>query len=67
MYTEVDYPSKKALKEAVARGDKVRLYAPGLGAPREEGWDAVEGPHYPKPHKWYAEVFMVAGVVTKVR
>ena len=27
---------------------------------------SVEGPHYPKPHKWYARVEAVDGIITKV-
>lgn len=67
MYTTTNYPTKKALKEAVANGETVTLFAPGLGAPKENGIEAVEGPHYPKPHSWYAEVTVENGVVTKVK
>lgn len=67
MYTEENFKTKKAFKEAVAAGKQVRLYAPGLGAPKENGKECVEGPHYPAPHAWYAEVEVVGGVVTKVR
>lgn len=67
MYTTKDFPTKKALKEAVARGDKVTIYAPGLGVPKHDGREFLEGPHYPKPHTWYAEVEMKDGLVVKVR
>ena len=67
MYTERNFKSKKEFREAVARGDKVGLFAPGLGAPKSEGTEFVEGPHYPEPHRWYAEVTMRDGVVVKVR
>jgi hypothetical protein len=67
MYTETNYKSKKALKEAVAAGVKVRCYAPGLGAPPENGQCAVEGPHFPQPHKWYATVTIVNGLVVAVK
>lgn len=67
MYTTTDFKSKKAFKDAVAKGDKIRLYAPGLGAPKDNGTETVEGPHYPKPHTWYAQVTVVDGVVTKVK
>ena len=67
MYTIVDLKTKKALKEAVAAGKKVRLYAPGLGRPVENGAETVEGPHYPKPHTWYAQVEMKDGIVVKVK
>ena len=56
MYVRPNFPTKKALKEAVARGDRVVVFAPGLGAPRTAGEESVEGPHAPKPHTWYARV-----------
>lgn len=67
MYTSINYPTKKALKEAVAAGKRVTLFAPGLGTPKENGTEFVEGPHYPKPHSWYAQVEMRDGVVVKVK
>ena len=67
MYTEKNYKSKKELKADVAAGKEVRLFAPGLGAPKDNGTEFVEGPHYPQPHKWYAEVTMVDGKVVKVK
>lgn len=66
MYTEINFKTKKALKEAVAAGKKVRIYAPGLGTPVDNGTEYLEGPHYPEPHKWYAKVEMKDGVVVKV-
>ena len=67
MYTNVNFTTKKALKEAVARGEKVSIYAPGLGTPKHNGTDFVEGPHYPAAHTWYASVEMRDGVVVKVK
>ena len=77
MYTDRNFKTKKALKEAVAayldqeqkRKDgtlyyrhievqPVTIFAPGLGSPKENGTDFVEGPHYPAAHTWYAEVTM---------
>jgi hypothetical protein len=66
MYTSINFKSKKALKEAVAAGQTVTLFAPGLGTPKTEGVEFVEGPHYPQPHKWYAQVTMKDGKVVKV-
>lgn len=56
MYVNPDYPSKAALKRALAEGARVTVFAPGLGTPREAGIETVEGPHYPKPHSWYGQV-----------
>ena len=67
MYTEQDFKTKKAFKEAVAAGTEVRLFAPGLGEPKHNGEESVEGPHYPKPHSWYARVVVKDGVVVKVK
>jgi hypothetical protein len=67
MYTVTDFKTKKALKEAVAAGEKVTIFAPGLGTPKTDGTEFLEGPHYPKPHTWYAQVTMKDGVVAKVK
>lgn len=67
MYTVKNYKSKKALKEDVAKGVEVRIYAPGLGTPKTDGTEFLEGPHYPEPHKWYAQVEMKDGKVVKVK
>lgn len=67
MYTVTNYKSKKALKDAVAQGAKVRIFAPGLGTPKDNGTEFLEGPHYPEPHKWYAQVEMKDGYVVKVK
>ena len=66
MYTDIDYPSKKAVKDALAKGVKIRVYAPGLGTVPENGSVALEGPHYPKPHKWYGTGTMKDGVLAKI-
>jgi hypothetical protein len=67
MYTNIDFKTKKALKEAVAAGKEVTLYSPGIGQPKDNGTEFVEGPHYPKPHTWYAQVEMKDGKVIKVK
>jgi hypothetical protein len=67
MYASRNFKSKKAFKDAVASGEKVELFAPGLGTPKVNGQDFVEGPWYPEPHKWYATVEMKDGVVVKVK
>lgn len=67
MYSSVNFKTKKAFREAVAAGQKVTLFAPGLGSPKENGRECVEGPHFPAPHMWYAEVEMKNGLVVKVK
>jgi hypothetical protein len=67
-YTDTNYKTKKAFKEAVAAGAKERLHNPsGMFPTKQNGTEFVEGPHYPEPHKWYAEVTVVDGIVTKVK
>lgn len=45
----------------------ITIFAPGLGTPVQNGWDTVEGPHSPEPHKWYARVRLVDGIVVEVK
>lgn len=67
-YVDPDYPTKKAFKEAVARGVQHRTYNPsGMFPTQQNGEDVIEGPHYPKPHRWYAAVVVKNGVVEKVK
>lgn len=67
MYTVINFPTKKRLKDAVKGGVKVTIFAPGLGVPKDNGREFLEGPHYPAPHTWYAQVEMVDGVVVRVK
>ena len=67
MYVSPNFQSKKALKEAVAKGEHVTVYSPGPFPANENGTEFVEGPHYPQPHKWYAQVTVRNGVVTAVK
>jgi hypothetical protein len=72
MYTRTNFKSKKDLKAAVTlylegKGPAVTLFAPGLGCPNDNGAEYVEGPHFPSPHRFYAEVFVKDGKVIKVK
>ena len=69
MYTTHNFKTKKALQEAVARGERVSYYQPGPfgGNEPRDGTISVEGPHYPAPHRWYAACTVKDGIVTKVR
>jgi len=64
MYAEVNYKTKKALREAVASAD-VPVYQPGPFEGTRDGSARVEGPHYPAPHAWWASVTLVNGVIPK--
>jgi hypothetical protein len=68
MYVHPNFPTKKALKAAVADGEAVTVSNPGpFGGPPRNGKTCVEGPHYPQPHRWYAEVDITDGLVTGVK
>jgi len=67
MYTTQNFKSKKALREAVKAGERVTIFAPGLGTPVYNGVEYVEGPHFPKAHSWYAEVVVKDGVIITVK
>jgi len=67
MYCSPNFKTKKQLKEAVTSGKKVTVFAPGLGTPKRDGWETLEGPHYPQPHTWYAQVEMRDGLIIKVK
>ena len=66
MYCSINFKTKKQLKEAVASGMQITIFAPGLGTPKTDGKETLEGPHYPKPHTWYASVVMKDGFIVKV-
>lgn len=69
MYTDKNFKTKKALKEAVANGDQVTYYQPGPfgGNEPKDGTFCVEGPHFPAPHQWYATCTAKDGVIVKVK
>jgi hypothetical protein len=69
MYTVRNFKSKKALKEAVAAGEGIRIYQPGPfgGNEPSNGVVCCEGPHYPEPHRWYAECTLKDGLIVKVK
>jgi len=69
MYTVTDYKTKKALKEDVKAGKQVKVYQPnnmGFSIPTDGVVD-LEGPHYPKPHTWYAAATLKNGIVVSVK
>lgn len=47
----------------------VHYYQPGpfIGNEPKDGTIFVEGPHYPQPHKWYAQCTVKDGVIVKVK
>lgn len=69
MYTTIDYRTKKALRDAVRAGEVVTVYQPGPfgGDAPKNGWVVLEGPHYPKPHTWYAQALLSEGQIVSVK
>ena len=66
MYCTHNFKNKKVLKEAVAKGDQVSIFSPGPSPCPSSGRIALEGPHYPEPHKWYAEVEVKDSVIQRI-
>ena len=67
-YVNPDYKTKKEFKKAVDDGIKHLTYNPSAMFPTpQNGTDVIEGPHYPKPHRWYAAVAIEHGFVTEVK
>lgn len=67
-YVRPNFPTKKALKEAVKEGRTVTVFEPGpIGKAPTNGTAFIEGPHYPQPHTWYAQVEVKDGKVVKVK
>jgi hypothetical protein len=72
MYTSTNYKTKKALKDAIAAGSVVSVYQPNdmfgnpQAAPDYSGRVALEGPHYPEAHRWYATGVVENGKLVKV-
>ena len=69
MYTDINFKTKKALKDAVAAGKEVTYYQSGPfgGTEIRDGRITLEGPHYPEPHRWYAQAEVKDGLVVKVK
>jgi hypothetical protein len=68
MYTSTNFATKKAFKEAIANGRKISVFQPGPfgNGDYENGVFVIEGPHYPKPHTWYAKATVENGYVVRV-
>ena len=68
-YASINFKTKKALKEAVASGQKIRVrHVSVMGDTYvTNGTAYLSGPWYPEPHKWYAEVSVKDGFITTVK
>lgn len=67
-YVNPNYKSKKEFIVAVKAGEQHKTYNPsGMFPTTCNGSDVVEGPHYPKPHRWYASVQVRDGIVVSAK
>ena len=66
MYVQPNFKTKKMLKEAITKDQSVEVFSPGPFPPTGDGIEFIEGPHYPEPHRWYARVEVLNGLVIKV-
>jgi hypothetical protein len=79
MYATCNPKTKKELKMLVngrraecaasgARFTGVAAHQPGpFGPDVPDGWHCCEGPHYPEPHRWYAQVRVINGHIVEVK
>lgn len=82
MYTNRNFKTKKEFKQAVEarvahladpqntpHAPAVTYYQPGPfgGNEPRDGTLTFEGPHYPQPHKWYAQAVAKDGEIVKVK
>lgn len=66
-YVNPNFKTKAALKNAVKNGETVTVFSPGPFPANQNGTEYIEGPHYPQPHSWYAQVTVENGKVVKVK
>lgn len=67
-YVMPDYTFKKQFVEAVNNGVKHTTFNPsGFFETPQNGTDVIEGPHNPKPHRWYASVVVKDGIVINAK
>ena len=68
-YVYPNFKYKKQLKQAVKDGRLVtaRENTPWGQQPIKNGNAFIEGPHFPEPHTWYAQVVVKDGFVTRVK
>ena len=68
-YIYPDMPSKASIKRALTEGVEFtcRDNTPrGQITVYNTNAIAVEGPHYPKPHRWYGTAVIKEGFVTRI-
>ena len=70
MYAEGNPQTKRQLKEWIAEGRTVCAFLPNSDitgfTTQTDGTAVIEGPHYPQPHRWYAQVELEDGRIVRV-
>ena len=67
MYTDINYKTKTELRKAIKSGVEVSTFQPGgVFQATRTGVVTIEGPQYPAPHRWYARVEILDGIITKL-
>jgi len=65
-YVYPDFKTKKAVKDALAKGANITVYQEGgYGGVPSNGSVCIEGPH--GRHTWYGEAVMKDGKLVRVR
>ena len=68
MYTVHNFRTKKELIKAFKEGVKIEVFqAGGVFPSPKNGSIALEGPHYPAPHSWYASGVIENDILVKVK
>lgn len=70
-YVSCNPKSMAELKRRFEAGEELHVFQPGGLFPLNVGPDggeiSLEGPHYPKPHRWYGRVAVNGDhVITKI-
>ncbi len=66
MYTDINFKTKKALKEAVKSGKQITVFQPGgMFESQKDGNCCIEGPH--GYHKWYAQATISNGIIQLIK
>lgn len=68
-YAYPNFKTKRQLMDAVKAKRPITVAENTPWGPRSvtDGAVTLEGPHYPEPHKWYAQGVVQGGLLVKVR
>jgi hypothetical protein len=69
-YVRPNFRTKTDLKKALKEGRTVQVFQPNELFPNSVPKDGVvflEGPHYPEPHRWYAQGMMKEGRLVTIK